>query len=157
MSFWSKTKQTLDNIRLYDYVRLKKEMRFYIILGIIITLVLLLLTGILQIYLEYGSQDTSIIWTIISALIYGGYTSSLGIFNKGIQKDNLRYALMLIIIILFLSGFGFWSITFRFNVWFLVHKTVSVSSIQGIYFFILNIYLFTIIYFISFTTERELK
>lgn len=150
-----KLRQGINELRYYDYNHLKNEMRFYFILCVIIIFIIMLISGILRISIFIGSKDSSIVFTVLNALVFGAFLNSLGLFNYGIRKKNWKYIFMFIFIIVMLLGFGYFNIEIQCNFWFLAYKTYSTSSGKGIAFFVLNFYLWFAIYFLSFLVEGK--
>jgi len=150
-----KTKSFLRAIRNYNYERLKQDVKFWLFFGVIIFALILFLTGTIRIVFTAGSEESSILYTLLNALVFGVFINSLGIFNKGIKGLKIKLGILIVAIIVVLTGFGYFDVQIHFNLWFFAYKIYSSSSAHGIYFFWLNLYFWSIIYFISFITESE--
>lgn len=148
-------KTRLDKVRNYDYERLKKELKFYFFLFLAILLFALLIAGVIEVDLVPNSENDSLVYTVLNALIYGGFFCALGFFNIGIKSNFLRNLIFAVVFLWFCTGFGYYDFVFTFHLWFLIYQYFSLSNPYGLYFFLYNFYIFGLLYTISFATERE--
>lgn len=152
-----KLKDAYFGIIEYDYDKLKKHLVFYLILIIVPILIVSYVLGIWQIYFydDGNSFIVGIIFTVLNGFVFGGELNAIGFFNKGTKDKRIKYFLIIIVIFLFITGLGFLDFTIYINLPFLIYKYFSLSSEHGILFIALNSVLFWIIYFASFTLEKD--
>lgn len=151
-----KIKYDLQYFKSYDYTKLKNDIRFYAIVILIVFLVICLITGVIKVKFLIGSQESSILFTVLNSLVFGVYFNIVGL-RFGITKQNTKLVILVILIIVMLLGFGYFDLQFEFNFFFFAYKIYSTSSYHGIYFFTYNIYIWSSIYFLSFFIESEVE
>lgn len=145
----------VNKYRYYDYNHLYKEVRFWLYFSIIIILLVLLISGVIRIFIEFNTQNNGFLFTIMNALVWYVYLNAIGIGNRGTTNKNLKYIIILIGILLVLLGFGYFNIRFFFGFWFFNYQYFSLSSPDGIFFFWTNQHIFLPLFFITFLTESE--
>ena len=153
----SKFKTFIRALRGYDIEQLKRDIKFWVIFILVIIFLFLLFTGTIKILFFYGTEESSIIYTLLNALVFGVYINALGIFNKGMKKRNYKLIVLVVALFIMLCGFGYFDYRIHFNFWFFYYKVFSTSSVHGILFFWLNIYFWSALYFLTFITESEEK
>ena len=101
------------------------------------------------------------IFMLLNALIFGVYLNIIGLGStKTLRKDVWKYILFVFLIIISISGLGYFNFTFVFNFPFnfiLNYNKFGLSNVHGIRFFSFNFVLFTLLYFISFILEHEVE
>lgn len=131
--------------------------------GLIALDTLLFCCGInsIAIYLTVGNNvsNSSWIFTLLNALIFGVYLNIIGYGGGNIFKRNaLRTLLLVVLVILCFSGFGYFGLLVKFNFPFnllFFYDIFSTGTVHGIRFLSFNILLFIVILFFSFLLERE--
>ena len=108
-----------------------------------------------------SSYGIGLLWTLMVGLIAYMFLNVCGI---GKTKSNNKYELIIvfILILLSLSGFGYFGIRIdiheRSYIYdYLYYYTFQTNSHSGIKFIAYNWYFMTLIFFISFMTEREIS
>jgi len=142
-------------IRGYNYEQLKQDVKFWLLFVGVIVVIILFLTGTIKIYFIAGSEESSILYTLLNALVFGVYINALGIFNKGIKKLKYKILILIFAVFIVICGLAYFDIQVHFNLWFFLYKIYSSSSVHGINFFWINLYFWSAIYFISYMTESE--
>ena len=132
----------------------------YIINGLVIGILLLLGFDSISVYLTIGNvQDTSFVFTLLNALVFGVFLNIIGLNGKGIfRKTTIKATTLILLVLLAISGFGFFGLLFVFNFplnLILTYNIFSTNTVHGIRFFGYNILLFVLITFFSFLTESE--
>lgn len=149
--------KTLQKIRNLDYVGLKKIIKLYLIISVIIIIFFLFIFGYIGIgILPNNDYKTSILWLILNVFIYGVYFSFCGLMVRGIRREY-KYYLLALYVFLFFIGFGLADIEFHINIPFLTYHTFSTSNIHGINFFMspMNLVMFLGIFAITIPIESE--
>jgi len=123
----------------------------------------LLISKTIEIQIREGDENSSVIWTIIIALLMGMYIStSFG--SVGLSKHWLKYFSMFILAYVWFTGVGYFGfrIIFRFPqvVYYLLtgfwHNDIYQSNHpRGLFFLGENLPFFMIVYAISYTLEGE--
>jgi len=139
----------------YDIEALKKSIKFWLLFFGVIFFIILLATGTIKILFFAGSQESSILYTLLNALVFGVYINALGIFNKGTKKLKYKLIILSVAILIMITGFGYFDFQIHFNLWFFAYRIYSSSSVHGILFFWINLYFWSAIYFLSYMTESE--
>ncbi len=154
----SKIKAKVDKLRYADYSHLKSELRFYFLLALVIVGIIFLITGVIRIHIRWGEMNSNFVYTICNSIIFGAYFCTLGFFNLGLQKATLRYLVLIVVFIWFMSGLGFFDLIFEFNFPFFIYKYYAPSGSETALFFTINFFLVWLILFaISLATEREVN
>jgi hypothetical protein len=123
---------------------------------------LLMALDTISLYLTIGNtSESSWIFTVLNALIFGVFTSIVGLNGKGIfKKTSVKGSTLFILVVLALSGFGYFGLlvvfNFPLNILF-IYDIFSTSTSHGIKFFSSNILFFILIIFFSFLTESEIE
>ena len=151
----SKFKNFIRLLRGYDIEALKNDIKFWLLFFGVIIGIILLATGTIKILFFAGSQESSILYTLLNALVFGVYINALGIFNKGTRKLKYKLIILFVAIIIMITGFGYFDIQLHFNFWFFAYKIFSSSSVHGINFFWVNLYFWMCVYFLSYLIESE--
>lgn len=151
--------QFLKKIRTLDYEGIKRTAKFYLIIMAIVIIILFLIIGVIQISAVPNFEaESSLLWTLLNAFIFGVYLSFCGFMNKGIKKEYKKW-ILLFLIFMALSGFGVVDFEFTFNIPFITHRVFSASTINGVLFFIspANLAMFLGFWLLTFATESEVK
>lgn len=142
-----------------DVERVKSVVKFYGIFILVIIVLLLLIYHVIEIYVYFGADyEANMLFTLFNSAIFGVYWCVVGIFNKGIQNNVLRVIIMIVILYLFLSGFGFIDFHFKFNIPFVFHTEYNVyatSNAITAYFMLYNLPLFIGIIVLSFLIAKK--
>lgn len=145
----------LEKLRVYDWTRLKKLIKFYLIVVFVIIIIILLLTTVIIVQIDFNTQMLGFLYTILNAFTWYIYINTLGLFNKGIRRFSWKLVILVIALIIVLCGFGYFNIRIHIRIAILRYQTFSTSSVDGIYFFWQNLYLWWIIKFITLLIESE--
>lgn len=128
---------------------------------VIILCLLIFAFSVIKIFVTIGNETGTESWifTIINALLLGMYLNICGILTS--KKYNpTRVLFFFVLIFLAVSGFGYLGLLIEFGSpvdTILFYYKYQGNSAHGIFFFSYNIILFTLIYFISFITEGDIK
>lgn len=151
------------------YFRKKKESftdawMFFKIIAYSTVLILFLFVFALEmivIYITMGEETGTESWIflILNVLLLGMYINILG-FRSKVSINSIRYLILFVLVMFSLSGFGYLGVLIEFREPisdYLFYRFYQSNSTHGIFFFVLNILLFTLIYFISYMTESEVE
>lgn len=124
----------------------------------LIGFLLIFMYEIVVIYISIGKETGTESWIflVLNVLLLGIYINVCGFRSKSTNAE--RYLFLSILVILSLSGLGYLGLLIKFNPPisdYLLHDIYQSNSVEGIYFFTYNFLLFTLIYFLSFITEKE--
>lgn len=142
--------------RYFDYSSLKSFVKFWILFFGIIIFIILNVIQVIQIRIFAGTQTLGFLWLILNALVWNVYLNALGIFNAGIKRKTWKYIILIIAVLIIVLGFGYFDVVVRINLWILLYKQYSTGSVDGIFFFWYNVYLWIPFYFITFLIESEI-
>lgn len=100
-------------------------------------------------------NQPSFIWTIINAIILGGYLMAIGL-TTSMSKRN--WLIIFAIVLILLIVIGMFSIRITINLPFLIYKSIQTNTSEAQLFFTSNL-LFVLlpIFLISHITEAEIK
>lgn len=129
--------------------------KFIVYALIIIAVDLLFLYEVIRIWISVDSVNSNIVWTILLTILNGIFLVIIGVGNS--MRQLYKTLLVVMIAYLFFVGFGFFGFLFHFDLPFLLYKWYETNTIRGIYFFVSNLYVFMIIYIVSFISESEVR
>lgn len=147
----------MDLQSFYAWVRLL----FYVSLGLFA--IWLLYVEIIIIEINSEKYYKGLLFSMLNALIFGMYLNVCGFgFNKIMSKSFFKYTAFVFILLMTVQGFGLWGFRFTFqvnkplNFNLLAYNVYESNSEKGILFLTFNIYIFGIIWFLSFLLESEI-
>lgn len=137
------------------------KLSFYVSLGVFA--IYLLYAEIIIIEIHSESYYKGLLFSMLNALIFGMYLNVCGFgFNKLMSRSFFKYTAVVFLVLMTCQGFGLWGFRFTFNVnkplnfKLLAYNVYESNSEKGIRFLTYNIYIFGIIWFLSFMLESEI-
>lgn len=84
------------------------------------------------------------------------YITAIGL-TAGVGEWWKKFMLFTVLVVIFLSGFGYFGLKLTFNVSWLLYSIFETNTVNGIRFLTYNFVIFTGIYFVTFLTEGDIK
>jgi len=139
--------------------QIQYKLKVNLIFTLIEFILILLLTDRISIYLV-DSDETSLIFTLLNALLFGMYLNICGLASGGLlKKSYMKFSVITIVLFSSLFVFGIASFYIEFNYPFnllLFYNKFSTSTLHGLYFYEYNFFgLLGGIYLLSFILESE--
>jgi len=150
----------VKNVMRKSYTQFQIKLKWNIVFGVIAFVILLFATDRISIYILLVSEG-NLLFTLLNALCLGVYLNAIGLSGGNFfKKAYIKISILLIVAFCSLFVFGlsdfYIQFNFPFNLLFYGYNKFSTATIDGIYFYYLNLVgFFGLVYLLSFILESE--